>query len=1210
MKKENMSLLDAFIALEDLEDEEIQMPLNEGKAFKLRDTVDMEKAKDFLEEQGTKEVSLEVIDVDADSLEHLKKNEEYVGQMILKCKSCIATRFINAEDLVESESEKGVYNVEDECPHCHKSGIGFILLGQVGQVKEEDDASFENDSLTDETKFENDFEETPAEEEPVEETKPEEDEEEFKETEEDIMETSAEDDTADMESTLGDEFNPDNELKSEEEGSEESLTKDEEEKEYDEPLTEIEPEEEEDKKKEKKESLEEAFEAESKTVSELFDSVVEPENIETVIIYDLDSNDPEEEIFRGSFEDIPTELFDAELIEFSVGLGTLIINIDTAAEIDELTETVKDILEGFGDEFNDKISVWDQETGEEVFVGTKQSVLEQFGHNAFLSLEAPEMIELKLRGVEIQESLKTPYKESLDLSDPEEKLIYDIIMENRLKEYNVGKYGTEEYWIADSIRNLEDLDNIWNEYILNKSESLRKEFQDVTGFGIEEDEEIEEALEGDAEEKLIEKAREALKASGDYAVIYAYVKGGKVYELPELVFAKDAESLKDKTEIVQLRYRPTGSIRVLYNHDVNEEFDYKNRKDLSEAILECEKEGIVYRIKRSVKEGYRYTLVKENVNKKPLAEDEVEQEVIDTAENAPAEVEETTTAVIDPRDAELVEKLTRIAHDTAEAIREAYGVEVDERVILADMIQDLQLVSGQVSPEELADTPMNQLTKQMFNAYNGFYAALDELVSFVTGQPITTTTAQKIQQAIDSLDSEEFSTEVIKEKIQSPQFLLALQQGNLPGITYEGDPSEIRLLTAPEEVEEDLTIKVSPEEVVVNDGEEDVAVIPNEGSEEKEEKSFQELVDDPENPDVTENEDGTKTIEGDTMLKAFEQGINVETGEVAEPEELKKEEVEEEVCPVCGKHPCECLHEDKKETLYSIEYISDYGDENDKYYPNLKFEVVKSGNDQASEIKMKVTGTKEELEKFIKEHNESINSLVADGSIDKDCLRWLANVEDIKVVESLEEAKEEELPADPEVVKADVHSTIADLVKDEVEAIDAYEEAKAEIADTHIEHKDDIIDTIDHIEDEEKEHVDELVDAAVEIPFDKEESKEETVEETPVKEEPKPEEEIIPEEEPIEFDETKFESFVNEWFDNNVEETKLFECLTGGIKEDGTIVLEGKLHLEEDKDEDVSFELTPIKEEMNEELLDSKHVSTYTITSTSLPENLTYTLDK
>ena len=39
----------------------------------------------------------------------------------------------------------------------------------------------------------------------------------------------------------------------------------------------------------------------------------------------------------------------------------------------------------------------------------------------------------------------------------------------------------------------------------------------------------------------------------------------------------------------------------------------------------------------------------------------------------------------------------------------------------------------------------------------------------------------------------------------------------------------------------------------------------------------------------------------------------------------------------------------------------------------------------------------------------------------------------------------------------------------------------------------------------------------------------------------------------------KFESFINEWFDKNSEETKVFEACSGGIKEDGTIILEGKL---------------------------------------------------
>ena len=90
--------------------------------------------------------------------------------------------------------------------------------------------------------------------------------------------------------------------------------------------------------------------------------------------------------------------------------------------------------------------------------------------------------------------------------------------------------------------------------------------------------------------------------------------------------------------------------------------------------------------------------------------------------------------------------------------------------------------------------------------------------------------------------------------------------------------------------------------------------------------------------------------------------------------------------------------------------------------------------------------------------------------------------------ENLEEDKKvDELPADPEAAKLEVHTMLNDLVADEIEAINGYDDAKAEIMDTPIEHKDNILDTIDHIKGEEQEHIDELIDATTEIPFDKEE---------------------------------------------------------------------------------------------------------------------------
>ena len=105
---------------------------------------------------------------------------------------------------------------------------------------------------------------------------------------------------------------------------------------------------------------------------------------------------------------------------------------------------------------------------------------------------------------------------------------------------------------------------------------------------------------------------------------------------------------------------------------------------------------------------------------------------------------------------------------------------------------------------------------------------------------------------------------------------------------------------------------------------------------------------------------------------------------------------------------------------------------------------------------------------------------------------------DVKLSEA---KKDDELPVDPEAAKLEVHTMLNDLVADEIEAINGYDDAKAEIVNTPIEHKDNILDTIDHIKGEEQEHIDELIDATTEIPFDKEENHDFAAEEDALAEE-------------------------------------------------------------------------------------------------------------
>lgn len=172
----------------------------------------------------------------------------------------------------------------------------------------------------------------------------------------------------------------------------------------------------------------------------------------------------------------------------------------------------------------------------------------------------------------------------------------------------------------------------------------------------------------------------------------------------------------------------------------------------------------------------------------------------------------------------------------------------------------------------------------------------------------------------------------------------------------------------------------------------------------------------------------------------------------------------------------------------------------------------------------------EEIDESIKEH---INDRPADIESDQeyqgvdnavvDCKKYtvVAHSEDEKPVDcklkkpALEEPlagkkvdvklnedkKDDELPVDPEAAKLEVHTMLNDLVADEIEAINGYDDAKAQIIDTPIEHKDNILDTIDHIKSEEQEHIDELIGATTEIPFDKEETHDFVAEETPLAEE-------------------------------------------------------------------------------------------------------------
>ena len=84
-EKQYYEITDAFLALKDIDDDEIEGMLknnkhvNEGKAFSISTgSKDLEAARQFIDEEAEADDEIEVIDVDADTVDHIKKNAEYM----------------------------------------------------------------------------------------------------------------------------------------------------------------------------------------------------------------------------------------------------------------------------------------------------------------------------------------------------------------------------------------------------------------------------------------------------------------------------------------------------------------------------------------------------------------------------------------------------------------------------------------------------------------------------------------------------------------------------------------------------------------------------------------------------------------------------------------------------------------------------------------------------------------------------------------------------------------------------------------------------------------------------------------------------------------------------------------------------------------------------------------------------------------------------
>ena len=923
MSKNNFgikSTFDAFVALNEILEEEKpslkkklkNKKLKEGVSVDLRSDAELEAAKKIRNEKKD-DTTLEVIDVDADAVDQIQNNDSYVGKMLLQCVSCRSTRFMDIDDLKQDENDKDLYNLEDECPHCHHKGSGYYLVGQVGKTpdQEEEEPAIDNDEASkDEAVFDNteDVESEEVEEETPEETsteeKPEEDDE---EEEKDFTETDSEDDTDDLDlASLGDEFNVDDivaddteDADEEDETKKESLKEDKNNGFYRVEYHRILPSNifrnydqqdymyvfAKDGGYAKQYVASHVNQAMVDKVEEVkFSDIPDDEKIADSIawwdsnsihyLYEDMDKDLEEDLDMATFEGSIANLIDTFTIE-DHPVNVKLLN-KNGSELgiyssDDLPFTIKSQMmdtfntednflelnvteQGEGTTVNDLFNyyrpdednqttflVTDVDTEEENEYEELADLLENYGDyyidgalglrtlNIYIADGDLETEVEPLEDEEIEELGKENARKK-KAKVTEESLIEEIIKSYpRLKLSRINNPLSEEYFIAESIRLNEDLDLVYNNFVkYSNDKKLIEHFKSYTGYEDEVDkflkehniskekynkiinESADEVNEEVSEDKIKAKITSIDKRIKELQKREKEIDNDKSYDT--MIDHRNGEPVGKERKATDLAHN-CGQIKALkaqkkeledlLKEDVQSKeklfASVTGRAQLGEAINKLVKANEKYRIAKSVREGYRYDIFVNSTCK--LNEglfdldspDDSNVEVLD-GEVVDRETPEATTTQLVPEgmseeDIEIVNKIDRIADDICDAIEEVYNIPAREKkpYVAADIIRDLQLVGGEVLADDLEDTPWNNLTREMYNQFNGFYDSLDDLVSFITGQRITTSQAERLRQAIESLDGPQFTREAIRANIASPRFLEAARRGYVPYVS----PQEI-----------------------------------------------------------------------------------------------------------------------------------------------------------------------------------------------------------------------------------------------------------------------------------------------------------------------------------------------------------------------------------------------------------------------------------
>ena len=128
---------------------------------------------------------------------------------------------------------------------------------------------------------------------------------------------------------------------------------------------------------------------------------------------------------------------------------------------------------------------------------------------------------------------------------------------------------------------------------------------------------------------------------------------------------------------------------------------------------------------------------------------------------------------------DIISKINNTAKAICETIKNRYNIEVAPVAVVADVLQDLEIIDDDIDISTLEDSEIYNLTADMFDEYKAGYILINSVLYELTGITFEELNGEILEKANELLDSDEFKVENVENAIASEDFIKAVKDGDI-----------------------------------------------------------------------------------------------------------------------------------------------------------------------------------------------------------------------------------------------------------------------------------------------------------------------------------------------------------------------------------------------------------------------------------------------